>query len=144
MKLSQYLKANNAERISVEVNGVEIDDVYTRRLSAGEGLQLKDAFSGLVEDAGDLIKLGEEKDVAEVDEKVKRRMTPKQLRCLFGFQKLFTFLHLSNKEGQRLYDSEKEFDREVPDEFVQAFYAAVSEHQKDRPDPEKNSGTPQS
>lgn len=144
MKLSSYLKDTKAERISVTVDGVEIDDVYMRRLSAGEGLTLKEAFSGLVKGAGDLIQLGEEEDVAKVDEKVKRQMTPEQLKCMFAFQKLFAFLHLSNKEGQRMYDDEKEFDKEVPDEFVQAFYTAASDRKKDKASPEKNSETPQS
>jgi len=148
MKLSHYLKNNNAESLTVTVGGKEIDDVYFRRLSAGEGLTLKNSFADLIQVAGDAIETSEESDLAEVGEKARKRMTPEQLRTLFGFQKLFTLLHLADKDGNRVYTDEKEFDAEVPDEFVEAFYLAGSEHKKQtgqeptQAEAEKNSETP--
>ena len=131
MKLSQYLNNNKATPLSVEINGQEIEDVFFRRLNAGEGYQLKEAVSSLVQMASDFVAEGASaEDVSELGEQAKQRMNPDQIKALFRMQKLFCLLHLGNKDGSRRYTSEKEFDKEVPDEFVEAFYVAGSDHKK--------------
>lgn len=143
MKLNQYLSSNKAEKLPIEVGGNNIEDVYFRRLSAGEGLQLKESFADLLAAAGDVIT--SEGDVAKAEEKAKR-MTPEQLRVMFKFQALFTFLHLGNKDGSRAYEDREEFEKDVPDEFIQEFYRAGSEHKNkteaSEGEAEGNSSTP--
>lgn len=131
MKLTQYLNSKQADPLTVTVGGQELEGVYFRRLSAGEGLQLKDAFAGMMEQVGDALGDLAEGDVATVEEKAKSNLSPAQLRALFRFQALFTFLHMANKDGSRYYVKRDEFDAEVPDEFVQAFYQAGSEHKRE-------------
>jgi hypothetical protein len=140
MKLSQYLNNNKAQHLPLEVPGVgQIDDVYFRRLSAGEGLELKDAFADLLDQAGDAVRGLAEGDVEQAEEKARQSLSPDQMRAMFKFQALFCFLHLANKDGSRAYESRKEFDAEVPDEFIQAFYAEGSALKKqDEGEPEKN------
>lgn len=144
MKLNQFLKeSRKAQKLPLTVNGNDIEDVYFRRLSAGEGIQLKDAFSRLMENAGDVIGDISEGDVAEAEKKAKKHLSPEQLRAMFEFQALFTYLHLSNAQGERLYSSRKEFDAEIPDDLIPAFYQAGSELKKesepDQEQAEKNS-----
>lgn len=131
MKLSQYLNKNKSTPLSVQVDGEEIEDVFFRRLTAGEGYQLKEAVATLVQMASDFVAEGASaEDVSQLGEQAKQRMSPEQIKALFKMQKLFCLLHLGNKDGTRRYPSEKEFDREVPDEFVEAFYVAGSAHKK--------------
>lgn len=146
MKLTQFLNDNRADKLEITVNGKEISDVYFRRLNAGEGLQLKQAFSRLMENAGDVIGDIEETDVAEAERKARARLSPEQLRAMFEFQAVFTLLHLSDSDGSRLFDSRKEFDKRMKDDFIPAFYEAGSEHKKETEptaeEAEKNSLTP--
>lgn len=128
MDFQQYLKkSKSAERLLIEIGGESVSGVYFRKLNAGEGLQLKDAFADLMQTAGDALGDIQEGDIAKAEEKAKAKLTPDQLRAMFAFQALFTFLHLANKDGTRAFEDRKEFDREVPDDFIQAFYAAGAE-----------------
>ena len=122
MKFNQYVKTNRAELLPVTIDGQDIDDVYFHRLSAGEGLQLKEAFSGLLNKAGSEVAKLATADPDKIEEIARNSLSPEQLRAMFEFQALFTFLHLGDKDGHRVYTDRKEFDVEVPDEFVQAFY----------------------
>jgi hypothetical protein len=147
MKLNQFLKeSKKATKLPITVNGHDIDDIYFRRLSAGEGIQLKDAFSRLMENAGDVIGNIEEHDVAKAEEKARKHLSPEQLRAMFEFQAMFTYLHLSDANGDRRYSTRKEFDSEVPDDLIPVFYQEGSEFKKETEagleDAEKNSSTP--
>ena len=130
MKLNQYINQARADILPVSIKGNEIDDVYFRRLSAGEGLQLKEAFSGLLNTAGSAAASIAKGDAEEAGAEAAAKLSPAQLKALFEFQALFAFLHLGVKDGSRAYTDRKVFDDEVPDEFVQAFYQAGSEHKQ--------------
>lgn len=147
MDFKQYIKNNKPESLPLEIEGREVKGVYFRRLNAGEGLQLKDSLAELIAASGDKLKeAATDGDVAKAEESVKKSLNSDQMRAMFRHQALFTFLHLADKEGRRVYDDRKEFDEEVPEEFVQAFYAAGSQaKEKSEPDEaeaEKNSSTP--
>lgn len=146
-KLSQYIKkSKKPEHLPLEVEGEVIDDIYLRRLSAGEGIELKDAFADLIESAGDTFRELADGSAEEVEKKAKKNLSPEQMRAMFRFQAMFTYLHLSDKDGNRPFESRKEFDQEFPDDLIPAFYSKGSElknkTQPDQEDAEKNSSTP--
>lgn len=148
MKFSQYInKSKKPQKLPLEVEGDAFDDVYFRRLNAGEGLQLKDSLADLIAASGDKLReAASDGDVAKAEETVKQSMNAEQMRALFRQQALFTFLHLSDKDGNRVYTDRKAFDEEVPEDFIQAFYAAGSklkgETEPDEAEAEGNSSTP--
>lgn len=128
MDFKQYIKNNKPEPLPLEIGGREVKGVYFRRLNAGEGLQLKNSLADLIEASGDKLKeAANDGDVAKAEESVKQSLNAEQMRALFRQQALFTFLHLADKDGRRVYEDRAEFDDEVPEEFIQAFYAAGSQ-----------------
>lgn len=147
MKLSQYLNNNTAQPLPLEIEGQAIEGVYFRRLNAGEGLQLKDSLAELIAASGDkLSEAASDGDVAEAEKTIRKSLNADQMRAMFRQQALFTFLHLSDQAGNRVYTDRKAFDEEVPEEFIQAFYAAGSklkgETEPDEAAAEKNSSAP--
>lgn len=146
MKFSQYInKSKKPKHLPLEIEGEAFEDVYFRRLNAGEGLELKDSLAELIAASGDKLKeAATDGDVAKAEESVKKSLNADQMRAMFRQQALFTFLHFADKDGNRVYTDRKEFDKEVPEDFIQAFYAEGSKlkGEPDEAQAEKNSSTP--